>query len=211
MTSIGGIGWSPRLGSEKSHDVHGWIVVYQKPDVLGWRIHTGCPRLEALTGRGMCVCVWVCVWGVCVCCLDTFLLKNVTFLFWKSNFKMALIWKKGLFFDLLLTFFSHQGKDTNIPSAHTSLTYIHEFCSPYWLFCLTNFAKNCEFIMYGLFWCDSWCWFLWSNQWIRWAKFKLERRLLPILPKFMGSNNVYTIIVDNLACFVCLFVCLSEV
>ena len=56
MTSIGGIGWSPRLGSEKSHDVHGWIVVYQKLSVLGWRIHTGCPRLEALTGRG--VCAW---------------------------------------------------------------------------------------------------------------------------------------------------------
>ena len=55
MTSIGGIGWSPRLGSEKSHDVHGWIVVYQKLGVLGWRIHTGCPRLEALKGR--CVCV----------------------------------------------------------------------------------------------------------------------------------------------------------
>ena len=57
MTSIGGIGWSPRLGSEKSHDVHGWIVVYQKLAVLGaggsipvvliWR------RLQA----GVCVCV----------------------------------------------------------------------------------------------------------------------------------------------------------
>ena len=65
MTSIGGIGWSPRLGSEKSQYVHGWIVVYQKPGVgVGWRIHTDCPRLEGLTG----MCVWGDVWEcVCVC------------------------------------------------------------------------------------------------------------------------------------------------
>ena len=63
------IGWSPWLGSEKSHYAHGWKVVCQ-PGVLGWRIHIDCPRLEAITGG----CVWgrVCVWGggvvgVCGC------------------------------------------------------------------------------------------------------------------------------------------------
>ena len=82
MTSIGGIGWSPRLGSEKSHDVHGWIVVYQKPGVLGWRIHTGCPRLEALTGRGVCVCfVFVFVFVFCLFVLFLFFVLFVLFYF----------------------------------------------------------------------------------------------------------------------------------
>ena len=36
---------------------------------------------------------------------------------------MALIWK-GAIFDLLFTFFSHQGKVTKNPSAYISLTYI---------------------------------------------------------------------------------------
>ena len=48
--------------------------------------------------------------------------KRICFLFWKSNFKMALIWKKG-YFDLLFTFFSYQGKVTKIPSAQY-LTHI---------------------------------------------------------------------------------------
>ena len=68
MTSIGNIGLSPQLGSEKSHYVHDWIVVCQKPGVLRWRIHTNCPRLKAITGGFVCVCVggvwvWVCVGG----------------------------------------------------------------------------------------------------------------------------------------------------
>ena len=56
MTLIGDIGWSPRLISEKSPYVHGIIVVCQKPDVLSWRIHTDSPRLEAITGGGVCEC-----------------------------------------------------------------------------------------------------------------------------------------------------------
>ena len=45
--------------------------------------------------------------------------------------------------DLLFTFFSNQGEVTKIPSAHISLTYMHVFCSPYWLFfCLINFEKK---------------------------------------------------------------------
>ena len=53
MTSIGGIGWCPRLGNEKSHYVHRWIGVCQKPGVLGWQFHADCPRLEAIAGVGM--------------------------------------------------------------------------------------------------------------------------------------------------------------
>ena len=53
MTSIGGIRWCPRLGSEKSHYVHGWIVVCQKPNVLGRQFYTDCPRLESITGESV--------------------------------------------------------------------------------------------------------------------------------------------------------------
>ena len=38
---------------------------------------------------------------------------------------MALIWKKRAIFDLLFTFFSHQGNDIKIPSAHISLKYTY--------------------------------------------------------------------------------------
>ena len=87
--------------------------------------------------------VVTCKIGSFLCSLDNLLQKNViVFFFWKSNFKMALIWKRTNF-DLFFTFFSYQGKATKIPSAHISLTYIHVFCSPYWLFlCLTNFEKK---------------------------------------------------------------------
>ena len=59
--------------------------------------------------------------------LDNLLQKNVIgnqISKWRSFDKRAI-------FDLLFTFFSHQGKVTKIPSAHISLTYIHVFCSPY--------------------------------------------------------------------------------
>ena len=56
---------------------------------------------------------------------------------------------KRAIFDLLFTFFSLQGRATKVPSAHISLTYIHVFCLPYWLFCLTNFEKKYQFIRYG--------------------------------------------------------------
>ena len=95
---------------------------------------------------------------------------------------MALIWKRAIF-DLLLTFFSYQGKVTKIPSAHISLTYIHIFWSPYWLFYLTNFEKNMNLSDTVSLWYESWCWFLfppfWNNQWTKWwAKFKSECLLL---------------------------------
>ena len=65
---------------------------------------------------------------VFLCSLDNFLLKNViVFFFWKSNFKMVLIWKKKKK-ELLLIYFSHffsyQGKDTK-NSFSTYPTYIH--------------------------------------------------------------------------------------
>ena len=81
--------------------------------------------------------------------LDIFLLKNVIVFIFGNQISKWRSFEKRAIFDLLFTFFSHRGKETKIPSAHISLTYIPVFCSPFWLFCLPNFAKNCEFIMYG--------------------------------------------------------------
>ena len=83
-----------------------------------------------------------CKIGPILCSLDNLLQKNVTvFFFWKSNFKRRSFEKRAIF-DLLFTFFSHYGKVTKIPSAHISLTYIHVFCSPYWLFALPILKKK---------------------------------------------------------------------
>ena len=110
-----------------------------------------------------------CKIGSFLCSLDNLLQKNIIVsFFWKSNFKMALIWKKSAILDLLFTFFSYQRKVTKIPSAHISLTYVHVLCSPYWLFCLTNFEKNTNLSGVVSLWYESWCWLLfapfWNNQ-----------------------------------------------
>ena len=107
-----------------------------------------------------------------LCSFDHFLLKNViAFSFIrKSNFKTALIWKNAI-----LTYclhFSLQRKDTKIQGTYP--LYIHVFCSPYWLFCLPNFANIPNLSCMVSLWCDSfrihhawflfgvtpfWCWF----------------------------------------------------
>ena len=78
-----------------------------------------------------------------LCCLDNLLQKKkiIVFFFENQISKWHSFEKKKATFGLLFTFFSHQGKVTKIPSARISLTYIHVFCSPYWLFCLTNCEK----------------------------------------------------------------------
>ena len=49
--------------------------------------------------------------------------------------------EKRAIFDLLLTFFSQQGKDTKMPSAYISLICIHVFCSPYTFFAFPILQK----------------------------------------------------------------------
>ena len=94
------------------------------------------------------------IWSF-LCSLDNLLKKNViVFLFLEIKFQSGAYLKRAIF-DLLFTFFSHQGKVTKILSARISFTYIHVFCSPYWLFCLTNFEKNTN-LWYGF----SLVWFL---------------------------------------------------
>ena len=97
--------------------------------------------------------------------LANLLRKNVVDFFLGNQISF----EKRAIFDLLFTFFSHQGKVTQIPTSHISFTYIHVFCSPYWLFLPYQFWKKCKFIRYmGSFWYESWCVFLfapfWNNQ-----------------------------------------------
>ena len=84
-----------------------------------------------------------------LCSLDNFLPKNVIVFFFGNQISKWRSFEKRAIFDLFFNFFSHQGKDTKIPSAHISLTCIHIFCSPYLLFLPSQCCKNCEFIRYG--------------------------------------------------------------
>ena len=111
----------------------------------------------------------------------------------ESNFKMALIWKKGYFWPTF-HIFSYQGKVTKIPIAHILLTYIHVFCSPYWHFLPYQFWKNTNLSGMVSLWYEFWCWFLfvpfWNNQQITkwWAKFKLE--YLPLIWVYTNANFI---------------------
>ena len=107
-----------------------------------------------------------CKIGSFLCSLDYLLQNNVIVLFFGNQISKWRSFEKRAIFDLLFTFFSHQGKVTKILSAYISLTYIHVFCSPYWLFfffffCLTNFEKkNTNLSDTVSLWYEPWCWFL---------------------------------------------------
>ena len=93
--------------------------------------------------------VATCKVGSFLCSLDNLLQKNVIVLFFEIRFQNGAHLKKGLFLTYFSQFFSHQGKVTKIPSAHISPTYIHIFCSPYWLFLPYQLWKKYKFIRYG--------------------------------------------------------------
>ena len=86
--------------------------------------------------------VATCKIGSFLCSLDNLLQKNVIVLFFRNQISKRRSFENRAIFDLLFTFFSHQGKVTKIPSAHISLTYIHVFCSPHWLFLPYHFWKK---------------------------------------------------------------------
>ena len=102
--------------------------------------------------------------------LDNLLQINVIVFFFGNLISEWRSFEKGTIFDLLFTFFSHQGKVTKIPSAHISITYI-QTCILLTLltFLPYQFWKKYEFIRYGFSLVyESWCWFLfapfWNNQ-----------------------------------------------
>ena len=102
--------------------------------------------------------------------LDNLLQKNViVFFFWKSNFKMALIWKKKT----ILTNFSHflvtreklQKILQHISHSHTYTYFAHPILT---FFALPILKKKYEFIRYSFSLVWALCWFLsvpfWNNQ-----------------------------------------------
>ena len=86
--------------------------------------------------------VATCKIGSFLCNLDNLLPKNVIVFFFGNQISDWRPFEKRAIFDLLFTFFSHQGKVVKISTAHISLTYIHVFCSPYWLFLPYQFWKK---------------------------------------------------------------------
>ena len=93
--------------------------------------------------------VATCKIGSFSCSSDNLLQKNVIVFFFGNNISKWRPFENRAIFDLLFTFSSHQWKVTKIPSAHISLTFIHVFCSPYWLFLPYQFWKKYEFIRFG--------------------------------------------------------------
>ena len=113
--------------------------------------------------------VVTCKIGSFLCSLDDLRQKNVIVFFFENQISKWRPYEKRAIFDLLFTFFSYQGKVTKNPLAYISLTYIHVFCSPYWLFfALPILKKNTNLSGMVSLWYDSWCWFLfalfWNNQ-----------------------------------------------
>ena len=101
--------------------------------------------------------VVMCKTGSFLCSLDNFLQKNViVFFFWKSNFKMALIWKKGYFWPTF-HIFQLPGKSYK-NSFSTYLTHIRTciLLTLLTFFALPILKKKYEFIRYGF----SLLWFL---------------------------------------------------
>ena len=87
--------------------------------------------------------VVTCKIGSFLCSLDNLLQKNViVFCFGNKISKWRSFKKKRTIFDLLFTFFSHQGKLQkflqHISHSHTYMYFAH----PIDLFCLTNFEKQ---------------------------------------------------------------------
>ena len=107
-----------------------------------------------------------------LCSLDNCLLKNVIIFFVGNQISKWRSFEKRAIFDLLFTFFSHQRKDTKIPTAHISHTYTY-FAHPidfffFFFFALPILKKITNLSCIVSLWCDSRCWFFfapfWSNQ-----------------------------------------------
>ena len=89
------------------------------------------------------------IWSF-LCSSYNLLQKNVIVFFFGNQISKWRSFEKRAIFDLLFTFFSHQGKVTKIPSVHISLTYTYTyFAHPIDFFLPYQFWKKYEFIRYG--------------------------------------------------------------
>ena len=85
-----------------------------------------------------------------LCSLDNLLQENVIVFVFGNQISKWRSFEKRSIFDLLFTFFSHQGKvNKNSFSTYLTHIYIYIFCSPYWLFLPYQFWRKYEFIRYG--------------------------------------------------------------
>ena len=119
---------------------------------MGLKLFKGCGMGPWLVLVSPCFrenVVATCKIGSFLCSLDNLLQKNVIVLFFGNQISKWRSFVKRAIFDLLFTFSSHQGKVTKIPSAHISLTYIHIFCSPYWLFFAFPILKKIRIYQVG--------------------------------------------------------------
>ena len=85
--------------------------------------------------------VATCKFGSFLCSLDNVLQKNLIVLFFGNQISKWRSFEKRAIFDLLFTFFSHQGKFTKIPSAHISHSHTY-----------TYFAHPIDFFLPYQFW-----------------------------------------------------------
>ena len=86
--------------------------------------------------------VATCKIGSFLCSLDNFLQKNVTVLFFGNQISKWRSFEKRAIFDLLFTFFSHQGKlQKFLQHIYHTHTYTY-FAHPIDFFRLTNFEKK---------------------------------------------------------------------
>ena len=69
--------------------------------------------------------VVTCKIGSFFCTLDNLLQENIIVFFFGNPITKWRSFEKRAIFELLFTFFSHQGKVTKIPAAHISLTYMY--------------------------------------------------------------------------------------
>ena len=101
--------------------------------------------------------VATCKIGSFLCSLDNLLQKNVIVLFFGNQISKWRSFEKRAIFDLLFTFFNHQGKVTKIfQHISHSHTYTY-FAHPIDFFCLINFEKNTNLSGTVSLWYESWC------------------------------------------------------
>ena len=100
--------------------------------------------------------VATCKIGCFLCSLDNLLQKNVIVLCFGNQISKWRSFEKGAIFDLLFTFFSHQGKITK-NSFSTSHSHTRILLTLMTFFCLTNFEKNTNLSDTVSLWYESWC------------------------------------------------------
>ena len=91
-----------------------------------------------------------------LCSLDNLLQKNVIVLFFGNQISKWRSFEKRAIFDLLFTFFSHQGKVTKFS---TYLTHIHaqSLLTLVTFFALPILKKNMNLSGTVSLWYESWC------------------------------------------------------